>query len=131
MFDMAKLKNLKNLNEASSQAMKAFWAFDKAVFQEGAVSALNKQLMAVAVALTTSPEGRSNRRATGRNGRCCCRHSRGRCDYTRRTFVWLIRLTAAGAGVQCIARGGSLGRQSVRSLRRESCVTMPPAAVVL
>ena len=53
MFDMAKLKNLKKLDEGSSQAMKAFWAFDKAVFQEGAVSALNKQLMAVAVALTT------------------------------------------------------------------------------
>lgn len=53
MFDMAKLKNLKKLDEASPQAMKAFWAFDKAVFQESAVSSLNKQLMAVAVALTT------------------------------------------------------------------------------
>jgi AhpD family alkylhydroperoxidase len=50
MFDMAKLKKL---DEGSPQAMKAFWAFDKAVFQEGAVSGLNKQLMAVAVALTT------------------------------------------------------------------------------
>jgi AhpD family alkylhydroperoxidase len=53
MFDMAKLKNLKKLDEGSPQAMKAFWAFDKAVFLEGAVSSLNKQLMAVAVALTT------------------------------------------------------------------------------
>jgi AhpD family alkylhydroperoxidase len=53
MFDMAKLKKLKKLDEGSPQAMKAFWAFDKAVFQEGAVSSLNKQLMAVAVALTT------------------------------------------------------------------------------
>ena len=54
MFDMAKLKNLKKLDEGSPQAMKAFWAFDKAaVFQEGEVSLLNKQLMAVAVALTT------------------------------------------------------------------------------
>jgi AhpD family alkylhydroperoxidase len=53
MFDMAKLKNLKKLDEGSPQAMKAFWGFDKAVFQEGEVSLLNKQLMAVAVALTT------------------------------------------------------------------------------
>jgi AhpD family alkylhydroperoxidase len=33
--------------------MKAFWAFDKAAFARGAIDALNKQLMAVAVALTT------------------------------------------------------------------------------
>jgi AhpD family alkylhydroperoxidase len=33
--------------------MKAFWAFDKAAFAPGAIDALNKQLMAVAVALTT------------------------------------------------------------------------------
>jgi AhpD family alkylhydroperoxidase len=33
--------------------MKAFWAFDKTAFQEGEISVLNKQLMAVAVALTT------------------------------------------------------------------------------
>jgi AhpD family alkylhydroperoxidase len=33
--------------------MKAFWAFDKAAFAPGAIDTLNKQLMAVAVALTT------------------------------------------------------------------------------
>ena len=33
--------------------MKAYYAFTKAVFQDGEVSVLNKQLMAVAVALTT------------------------------------------------------------------------------
>ncbi|WP_198351328.1 carboxymuconolactone decarboxylase family protein [Flavisphingomonas formosensis] len=32
--------------------MKAFWEFDKAVFKDGEISALNKQLIAVAVALT-------------------------------------------------------------------------------
>ena len=53
MFDMAKLKNLKKLDEGSPQAMKAFWTFDKAAFQEGEISVLNKQLMAVAVGLTT------------------------------------------------------------------------------
>ena len=33
--------------------MEAFWAFDKAVFNPGAISVLQKQLIAVAVALTT------------------------------------------------------------------------------
>jgi AhpD family alkylhydroperoxidase len=53
MHDMSKLKNLKKLDEGAPHAMEAFWAFDKAVFQDGAVSELNKQLIAVAVALTT------------------------------------------------------------------------------
>ncbi|WGF89722.1 carboxymuconolactone decarboxylase family protein [Marinivivus vitaminiproducens] len=50
---MAKLQNLKKLDGGAPDAMKAFWAFDKAAFQDGALSALNKQLIAVAVALTT------------------------------------------------------------------------------
>jgi len=53
MHDMEKLKHLKDLDAGAPDAMKAFWEFDKAVFKEGAISALNKQLMAVAVALTT------------------------------------------------------------------------------
>jgi len=53
MHDMSKLKNLKTMDAAAPNGMKAFWAFDKAVFQEGTVSVLNKQLTAVAVALTT------------------------------------------------------------------------------
>jgi AhpD family alkylhydroperoxidase len=53
MYDMAKLGNLKKLDQESPQAMKAFSTFSKAVFQDGEVSVLNKQLMAVAVALTT------------------------------------------------------------------------------
>lgn len=53
MHDMGKLKNLKNLDVGAPDAMKAFWEFDKAVFKEGEISALNKQLIAVAVALTT------------------------------------------------------------------------------
>ena len=53
MHDMSRLKYLKNLDAASPDAMKAFWEFDKAVFKEGEISALNKQLIAVAVALTT------------------------------------------------------------------------------
>ena len=33
--------------------MRAFWSFDKAAFAPDAISVLNKQLVAVAVALTT------------------------------------------------------------------------------
>lgn len=53
MHDMGKLKNLKSLDAGAPDAMKAFWEFDKAVFKDGEISALNKQLIAVAVALTT------------------------------------------------------------------------------
>jgi AhpD family alkylhydroperoxidase len=53
MFDMKNLSRLKKLDENAPAAMKAFWAFDKAVFTEGSLSVLQKQLMAVAVALTT------------------------------------------------------------------------------
>jgi AhpD family alkylhydroperoxidase len=53
VLDMAKLKNLKKLDGVAPASMKVFWAFDKEVFKEGALSAVNKQLMAVAVALTT------------------------------------------------------------------------------
>jgi AhpD family alkylhydroperoxidase len=53
MYNMSNLTKLKLLNENSPEAMKAFWAFDKAAFAPGAIDTLNKQLMAVAVALTT------------------------------------------------------------------------------
>lgn len=53
MFDMKHLSRLKKLDENASEAMKNFWAFDKAVFEEGALSVQQKQLIAIAVALTT------------------------------------------------------------------------------
>jgi AhpD family alkylhydroperoxidase len=53
MFDMKNLALLKKLDEYIPETMKAFWAFDKESFKPGAVDALSKQLMAVAVALTT------------------------------------------------------------------------------
>jgi AhpD family alkylhydroperoxidase len=53
MYEMKNLQRLKQLNEGAPEAMKAFWAFDKAVFQPGTIDSLHKQLMAVAVALTT------------------------------------------------------------------------------
>ena len=53
MFDMKNLGRLKKLDEQAPEVMKTFWAFEKAVFSEGALSVKQKQLMAVAVALTT------------------------------------------------------------------------------
>jgi AhpD family alkylhydroperoxidase len=53
MFDMKHLTRLKKLDQNAPEATKAFWAFDKAVFAEGALSVRDKQLIAVAVALTT------------------------------------------------------------------------------
>ncbi len=53
MFEMKNLGRLKKLDENAAEGMKAFWAFDKAAFAEGALSVQQKQLIAVAVALTT------------------------------------------------------------------------------
>jgi AhpD family alkylhydroperoxidase len=53
MFDSKNLNNLKKLDENAPSAMKAFWAFDKAAFTEGALTTQQKQIIAVAVALTT------------------------------------------------------------------------------
>ncbi|EIM03768.1 MULTISPECIES: carboxymuconolactone decarboxylase family protein [Rhodanobacter] len=53
MFDMKHLSRLKKLDENAPASMKAFWAFDKAAFAEGALDVRQKQLIAVAVALTT------------------------------------------------------------------------------
>lgn len=53
MFDMNNLGQLKQLDKHAPDAMKAFWAFDKAAFAEGALNVQQKQLVAVAVALTT------------------------------------------------------------------------------
>lgn len=53
MFDMKHLSCLRHLDQNAPESMKSFWAFDKAVFEEGALSAQFKQIIAVAVALTT------------------------------------------------------------------------------
>jgi AhpD family alkylhydroperoxidase len=53
MFDMKNLTLLKKLDENAPDAMKAFWEFDKKAFEPGAIDGLHKQLMALAVALTT------------------------------------------------------------------------------
>lgn len=53
MIDMKNLTHLKEMDENAPDSMKAFWAFDKAAFADGALSVREKQLIAVAVALTT------------------------------------------------------------------------------
>jgi AhpD family alkylhydroperoxidase len=53
MFDMKNLSQLKRLDENAPEVMKAFWEFDKTAFKPGVIDVLHKQLMAVAVALTT------------------------------------------------------------------------------
>jgi AhpD family alkylhydroperoxidase len=53
MYDKANLVKIKKLNELAPEAMKAFWAFDKLALAEGAIPVKYKELMAVAVALTT------------------------------------------------------------------------------
>jgi alkylhydroperoxidase/carboxymuconolactone decarboxylase family protein len=53
MYDAANLAKLKTMKELAPDAMKAFFAFDAAVFKEGALSVKVKELMAVAVAVTT------------------------------------------------------------------------------
>ncbi|HEY2471527.1 MAG TPA: carboxymuconolactone decarboxylase family protein [Terracidiphilus sp.] len=53
MYNISNLTKLKRLDENAPDAMRAFGAFDKAAFAPGAIDVLNKQLIAVAVALTT------------------------------------------------------------------------------
>jgi AhpD family alkylhydroperoxidase len=53
MYDMKNLAALKTMDKAAEAGMKAFWAFDKEAFTPGAIDAKTKQLMALAVALTT------------------------------------------------------------------------------
>ena len=53
MFDMKNLTKLEKLGELAPEAWKGFVAFDKAAFGEGAIPLEYKELMAVAVALTT------------------------------------------------------------------------------
>lgn len=53
MFDMKNLDRLGKLGRHAPAATKAFWAFDKAAFADGEIDARHKQLIAVAVALTT------------------------------------------------------------------------------
>ena len=53
MYHNENLTKLKKMNALAPEVMKAFWAFDKAAVAEGAIPVKYKELIAVAVALTT------------------------------------------------------------------------------
>ena len=53
MYDMKNLTKIKRLGELAPEAFKGFVAFDEAAFKGGAIPLKYKELMAVAVALTT------------------------------------------------------------------------------
>ena len=53
MYTKDNLAKLKTMNGLAPQVMEAFWAFDKAAVAEGAIPVKFKELIAVAVALTT------------------------------------------------------------------------------
>ncbi|HEY2351288.1 MAG TPA: carboxymuconolactone decarboxylase family protein [Candidatus Acidoferrum sp.] len=50
---MKNLARLKQIEAGAPEAMKAFWAFDKAAMAEGAIPVKYKELMALAVGFTT------------------------------------------------------------------------------
>jgi AhpD family alkylhydroperoxidase len=53
MYNKENLRKLKKMDELAPELMKAFWAFDRAAVAEGAIPVKYKELIAVAVALTT------------------------------------------------------------------------------
>jgi AhpD family alkylhydroperoxidase len=53
MYDMKNIAKFKTMEELTPDAFKAFIAFDAAALKDGAIPAKYKELMAVAVALTT------------------------------------------------------------------------------
>jgi AhpD family alkylhydroperoxidase len=53
MYDMKNLSKQQHLEANAAEAMKAFVAFDKTALAEGAIPGKYKELMAIAVALTT------------------------------------------------------------------------------
>ena len=53
MYNKENLSKLKKMSALAPQVMKAFWSFDKAAVADGAIPVKYKELIAVAVALTT------------------------------------------------------------------------------
>jgi AhpD family alkylhydroperoxidase len=53
MYNKENLAKIRRMNELAPEVMKAFWAFDKAAVADGAIPVKYKELIAVAVALTT------------------------------------------------------------------------------
>jgi hypothetical protein len=101
MYDMKKMNNLKHLDAGAPEPMKAFWALEKATFQNGALSEHIKQLIAVAVSLVTQcPYQGGARRRCDRCGACrdrcgCGCDACGRIDHPRHPhFRGLTKIAA-------------------------------------
>jgi hypothetical protein len=59
MFDMKNLTRLKKLDENAPDTMKAFWAFDKEAFKDGAIDVLHYAMPILhRVACKSSPSSR-------------------------------------------------------------------------
>ena len=53
MYQKENLNKINAMNSLAPELMRAFWAFDKAAVAQGAIPVKYKELIAVAVALTT------------------------------------------------------------------------------
>ncbi len=53
LYSKENLARIKKMNSLAPEVMKAFWAFDRAAVAEGVIPVKYKELIAVAVALTT------------------------------------------------------------------------------
>jgi AhpD family alkylhydroperoxidase len=53
MYNMSNISKLKKFGELAPEAWQAFVAFDKAALADGAIPAKTKELIAIAVAMTT------------------------------------------------------------------------------
>jgi AhpD family alkylhydroperoxidase len=53
MYSKNNLNKVSKLGDLAPEATKAFWAYDKAALADGAIPKKYKELMAIAVALTT------------------------------------------------------------------------------
>lgn len=53
MYDMSNMRKLKKFGELAPAAWEGFVAFDKAAMADGAIPAKTKELLALAVAMTT------------------------------------------------------------------------------
>ena len=53
MYTQQNLTGIQKMNALAPEVMKAFWAFDKVAVADGAIPVKYKELIAVAVALTT------------------------------------------------------------------------------
>ena len=53
MYNKQNLTRIKKMNSLAPEVMTAFWAFDRASIADGAIPVKYKELIAVAVALTT------------------------------------------------------------------------------